>query len=108
VPLFVPLFVLVFILCIIWAFLHRAFESTVRKRYPSQFEALGGPRGAFDYSLRTFVQWYGFVFRRQYRKLGDKHLDRLGNALLFVVIIMVGAWVTLMVAPKGAFIRLPF
>ena len=61
--------------------LQRAFLARLRKQHPQTWEALGSPTLFLNNSIRNSLAVQRFIWRREYRTLGDPKTARLADLL---------------------------
>lgn len=100
------LLILLFVSCAFGFFLQHVFLSQLRSRHSQKWEALGRPTLFLNNSIANGLAVQRFLWRGEYRALGDRTFARLGNFMrvymaaylaLFVLIIAVfmmsyGSW----------------
>jgi hypothetical protein len=92
------LFVLLFVSCAVGIVLHHVFLSRLRSRHSQTWEVLGRPTLFLNNSIINSLAVLRFLWRRDYRTLGDDEFTRLAGFLrgymvaylvLFVVTVAV-------------------
>ena len=75
------LFVLLFVSCAAGIILHHTFLSRLRSRHSQTWEALGRPTLFLNNSITSGLAVLRFLWRRDYRALGDEEFARLAGFL---------------------------
>ena len=75
------LFVLLFVSCAAGVALHHVFLSRLRSRHSQTWEALGRPTLFLNNSITKSLTVLRFLWRRDYRALGDEEFARLAGFL---------------------------
>jgi hypothetical protein len=72
--------------------------SRLRQRYPTVYESLGSPSLFTNNSPRNNLKLLGWLYRRDYSDLGDIDTERSADRVRFMLLVTIGAMVTLLMA----------
>jgi len=88
---FPVMFGVLFFSVFVWFFLCYRLFKILETRHPEKYESMGKPSLIINNSLSSNITFMKFLFKREWRELGDSVLAKLGKAMLvFFVIYLVG------------------
>jgi len=88
---FPVMFGVLFFSVFVWFFLCYRLFKILETRHPEKYESMGKPSLIMNNSLSSNITFMKFLFKREWRELGDSVLAKLGKAMLvFFVIYLVG------------------
>jgi hypothetical protein len=100
--LFPVTFILMLVCCPVGLVLHAVFLSQLRSRHMQTWEVLGRPTLLLNNSIANCFAVQRFLWRREYRDLGDVPFARFASFLLyyqiayiilFAVFLVAGIWI---------------
>ena len=99
---FPVLFVIMFSSVFVWFFLcHRMF-NILKTRHPEKYEAMGKPSLIMNNSISNNISFMKFLFKREWRGLGDNGMATLGKSMLVFFALYVIIFFSLFLAvPLG-------
>jgi|SRR5579859_1042211 len=77
--------------------LQRAFLARLRTQHPQTWEALGCPTLFLNNSIKNSLAVQRFIWRREYRKLGDPQTTRLANLLRICLAVYTLIFITFVI-----------
>ncbi|WP_444895967.1 hypothetical protein [Microbulbifer sp. SSSA005] len=86
----------------VWFFLCYRLFKILETRHPDKYASMGKPSLIMNNSISSNISFMKFLFKREWRDLGDSGLATLGKSMLvFFAVYMMGFLTLFFVVPLG-------
>jgi len=87
IEIFYTLFGIIFLSTLLWFFLCHRMQRILAVKHPEVYEKMGKPTLFLNNSIQNGRLFNKFLFKRQWKELGDSELDDLGSKMLVYIFI---------------------